>query len=168
MSVEAFKQAISLLHSVGLEMDVRRPVSDSDIELCEREIGFKLPDSYKFFLSRYGFGGAASIEFYGLISGDLRKDSYLNAFTFNQELQNDYDFLDGFPKELFAFENFEGDAVACLMLSRMSNGECPVILWDHSESLERNLRKPYIYADSFGEYFLKKIRETLEYDASIP
>ena len=164
MSVEAFKQAISLLHSVGLEMDVPHPVSDSDIELCEREIGFKLPDSYKFFLSRYGYGGAASIEFYGLISGDLREDSDVNAFAVNQELQIDY----SLPKELFAFENFEGDAVACLMLSRMSNGECPVILWDHSQSLERNLRKPYIYADSFGEYFLKKIRETLEYDASIP
>ena len=164
MSVEAFKQAISLLDSAGLEMIVRRPVSDSDIELCEREIGFKLPDSYKFFLSRYGYGGAASIEFYGLISGDLREDSDVNAFAVNQELQIDY----SLPKELFAFENFEGDAVACLMLSRMSNGECPVILWDHSQSLERNLRKPYIYADSFGEYFLKKIRETLEYDASIP
>ena len=84
MSVEAFKQAISLLDSAGLEMDVPHP--DSDIELCEQEIGFKLPDSYKFFLSRYGFGGAESIEFYGLISGDLREDSYLNAFTFNQEL----------------------------------------------------------------------------------
>ena len=158
MSVRAFNQSIKLLESANFEMDVCRPVSGDDIRLCEQKIGFKLPKSYQVFLSEYGFGGSESIEFCGLIAGDLEKDSYVNAYAFTQGLQKDHDL----PNELFAFENFDGDAVACLMLSQMKDGECPVILWDHSEDQIKQLNAPHVIADGFGLYFLKKVKELLE------
>jgi len=163
MSKKSVDQAIADAENTGLFSYPKRPVSLDEISSCESSIGYSFPASYHHFLASYGFAGIAGTEFCGLIVGDLNSPSHLNAFNFTKEMREEFEL----PRELFAFENFDGDAVACLFLSQKVDDECPVILWDHSESFERQFKKPHILASSFGEYFFEKIKKIVDSEESI-
>ena len=96
---------------------------------CKAEIrlGYVFSESYRSFLRMLGSGDFEEIP---------------NGLWLTQDLQKNMDL----PESLFAFQDFDGDAVACLILSQMKSGECPVIFWDHSESYERQMQKPHILA----------------------
>ena len=127
MSIELVSRAVADAENMGLFYYPKRPVPLDEISNCESKIRYAFPASYRHFLTYCGFAGISGTEFYGLVTGDLNSSSHLNAFNFTKEMHEEFEF----PKELFAFENFDGDALACLNLSQMNEGECPVILWDH-------------------------------------
>ncbi|WOE74883.1 SMI1/KNR4 family protein [Alterisphingorhabdus coralli] len=138
-------------------LNAKFSVSEDDIKEVERSISISFPLSYRMFLNFFGSGEFRGMEIRGLVPNKLFQDTSSSALTLNRNLQRDFDF----PDDLFAFENHDGDAVSCLMLSWIEDGECPVILWDHSESYERQLARPHILAESFGAYFLHKVRELI-------
>jgi hypothetical protein len=161
MSAEKILAALNEIDQSGLKrpyLDAKFAVSLSEIEETERRLGYNFPASYHSFLSLLGSGDFEATEFYGLVPNQLDLEEIPNALWLTHDLQETMDF----PKGLFAFQNFDGDAVACLALANMVNGECPVVLWDHSENHERQLKKPHVLADTFGDYFYNKIRELIE------
>ncbi len=161
MSSEKINEALESIDKSGLErpyLNNKFSVSSQEVQEAETKIGSKFPKSYNEFLEKLGSGDFQGEEFYGLIPSQLDVEEIPNGLWFTLDMQENMDL----PKELFAFQDFDGDAVACLMLSQMKDGECPVILWDHSENHQRQLSKPHVLADSFGCYFLKKVQELLE------
>ncbi|WP_417790624.1 SMI1/KNR4 family protein [Terasakiella pusilla] len=164
MSLEKITKALAEIDQSGLKrpyLDPKFSVSEQEVLIAEHRIGFKFPKSYRAFLRAVGSGDFQAVEFYGLIPNQLDLNEIPNAVWFTEDLQNSY----SLPKELFAFQDFDGDAVACLFLSKMDDEECPVVLWDHGEAADIQMKKPYILASSFGEYFSEKIRELIR-DAS--
>ncbi|OBQ46485.1 SMI1/KNR4 family protein [Halodesulfovibrio spirochaetisodalis] len=159
MTIDAFNIALELATEKGLEFDIPRPVSEKLIKRCEDAINFPLPASYRTFLLKYGFGGIDAVEYCGLLEGQLDEKYFLNAYWVTQEVHRQF----GLPNDLFVIQKIE-DGVTCLLLSQMEKEECPVILWDFSEDIERQQKKPYILANSFGEHFLKSIQYIIEDD----
>jgi len=158
MTVNHIKTALREIDDAGLEMDLPHPVSDDDIIECEKYFGCALPESYRLFLLKLGFGGVEDVVFLGLVAGNVLKNGHVNALQFTLGLQSEFDL----PPNLFAIENFDGDAVACLLLSKMKGGECPVVLWDHSERRIDQSKDPHVLAETFGEYFLTRVQELVE------
>tara|TARA_B100001778_G_scaffold328842_1_gene328874 strand:- start:695 stop:1195 length:501 start_codon:yes stop_codon:yes gene_type:complete len=158
MTGEKIKEALSTIDNAGLQrpyLNEKYSVSHSEIEEAEKLIGFRFPESYRMFLSFLGSGDFQSAEFYGLIPNRLNLEEIPNALWFTKDLRENMDLPDG----LLAFHDFDGDAVACLALADMTEDECPVVLWDHTEDHVRQLKKPHILADTFGDYFYNKIKE---------
>jgi len=158
MTANKIDSAISLIDSSGKDRPILQKkfaVSTQQVEELEKKLGFSLPESYQHFLLNYGSGAFEGWEFYGLIPD--KSDHPDDVYSFTVELREEHDL----PNDLLAIENFDGDSVACLLLSALRDGECPVILWDHSEG-ERQIRKPYILANSFGDYFFEKVEDAIE------
>lgn len=161
MTTKKINHALYEIDRSGLDrtyLDKKFSVSEEEIKEAELRIGYKLPESYRYFLKTIGSGDFQATEFYGLVPNHIDLQEIPNALWFTNNMQEKLDL----PKMLFAFESFDGDAVACLMLSRMKNRECPVIFWDHNESHVQQLKKPYVLAETFGDYFFKKIKELIE------
>jgi len=163
MSEASYDKALERVARVGLEMDPRRPVTEEDVSKCEEFLGHALPSSYRRFLLEYGFGGVEDVEILGLISGDLQKASYVNAVAETVLLRDAFNL----PTNLLAIANLDGDAVVCLQLSQTPKVECPIVLWDHSESSQKQIDAPHVLADSFGEYFLQRVEELIEAEGLI-
>ena len=157
MSVDLFRKAIALAQMNSLDFDAQHPVSKKFVRKCEEMIGFVFPQSYLYFLLNYGFGGVEDIEFCGLVEGKLTEQYFLNAYWLTQETRRQYDI----PKDLFIIRDLE-DSVVCLLLSKLENGECPVVLWSFSEDVQMQQSKPYLLAQSFGEYYSLCIQEITE------
>lgn len=154
----------ALIDQYGLEPAFVKPARNEDIQACARAIGFQLPQSYCVFLTTFGFGGVESIEFLGLFRGDLYKESHANAFLTTQAAHGNADL----PRDYFVIETFDGDAFACLLLSSTDGLECPVVLWDLSENSEQQALKPHIIANSFDQYFHRKLLDLVEDDQLSP
>lgn len=133
------------------------PAPEALIKECEDAIGFSLPESYRKFLLEYGFGGVEDVEYCGLVDGKLTEEDFLNAYWITLTVRQQFQL----PSDLLVIRELEDSAV-CLLLSQMEGEECPVILWDFSEDIQRQQKKPYILANSFGEYYLQCIQEIIE------
>ena len=165
MKSEKIIRALELIDQSGLGrpyLNDKYAVSDEQVHQAEDILGWRFPDSYHYFLTNLGSGDFEGAEFYGLIPGEQNCEEIPNGLWFTLEERKNMNL----PNGLFAFENHDGDAVSCLALSLMQNGECPVILWEYSESYERQLQRPHILAETFGDYFLQKVRELIE-DAAL-
>lgn len=162
MTTAKISNALNEIDQSGLKrpcLDAKFAASDNEIKEAEIRLGYVFPESYRSFLRILGSVDFQATEFYELVPNQLDLEDISNGLWFTQDLRKNMDFF----KSLFAFQDFDGDAVVCLMLSQIKDGECPVIFWDHSESYERQIQKPHILAETFGDYFFEKIKELIEY-----
>lgn len=94
------------------------------IQKIEKELDVLLPESYKWFLSCYGYGGINGV----LIQG-VALDKSLQVVNATKSLR-EY----GLPENLVVIENMD-EYVYCLDTSQMNDNECPIVDWDQSTGI---------------------------------
>ncbi|USK79396.1 SMI1/KNR4 family protein [Peribacillus frigoritolerans] len=120
-------------------------VSDEKVQETEIKLQVPLPDSYKWFLRNYGYGGIFGVE---IIGYGLAGPAVVDA---TKDYQKYYKLIDG----IVVIENVDEFAY-CLDTNKMQNGECPVILWDNQEGYG------FTAADNFLDYLIESLEEAKE------
>ncbi|MFS0765683.1 SMI1/KNR4 family protein [Peribacillus phoenicis] len=120
-------------------------VSDEKVQETEIKLQVPLPDSYKWFLRNYGYGGIFGVE---IIGYGLAGPAVVDA---TKDYQKHYKLIDG----IVVIENVDEFAY-CLDTNKMQNGECPVILWDNQEGYG------FTAADNFLDYLIESLEEAKE------
>ncbi len=118
-------------------------VSEDIIKSFEEKLGYKFPVSYRKFLEKFGQGYIGTRVIFGIDVEHL-EFSYDNYEGWNKK---------GKPLNLFPIY-YSCDTIDCLDLSKMEDGECPVIMWSP-------FYKSSVISDNFKEY-LDEIIEEIE------
>ncbi|MBT2604552.1 SMI1/KNR4 family protein [Bacillus sp. ISL-53] len=129
----------------GEDDDFTGGVSEDKVKETEQKLQVSLPESYKWFLRKYGYGGLFGVD---IIGYGFTGPAVVDATKGHQKY---YDLIDG----LVVIEDIDEFAY-CLDTNKMINGECPVITWDNQEGYGVKL------ADNFLEYFIERLEEAKE------
>ncbi|WP_026679441.1 SMI1/KNR4 family protein [Fictibacillus gelatini] len=121
-------------------------ISDEDILEIEKMLNVKLPESYKWFLRKYGSGGIYGVDILG-----LGKVGPPQVVSVTYDYRKYYGLIDG----IIVIEYID-EFSYCLDTNKMKDGECPVILWDNLEGYGRTV------ADNFLDFFLENLKESKE------
>ncbi|MED3910561.1 SMI1/KNR4 family protein [Peribacillus simplex] len=124
----------------GKDDDFTGGVSDEKVKETEIKLKVPLPESYKWFLRNYGYGGIFGVE---IIGYGLTGPAVVDATKGHQKY---YDLIGG----LVVIEDIDEFAY-CLDTNKMKDGECPVIMWDNQEGYGRTL------ADNFLDYLIERL-----------
>lgn len=116
-------------------------VTEDQVREIEEDLNVPLPDSYKWFLTEYGSGGAYGTMILGYDSHGAEVVEQTN------EYKKYYNLFDG----LVVIE-YVDEFSYCLDTNKMKEGECPVILWDNQEG----------YGKQVGSTFLEFLIESLK------
>ncbi|MGG3571862.1 SMI1/KNR4 family protein [Bacillus gobiensis] len=119
--------------------------SDKNIDEIEDSLNVKLPESYKWFLRKYGAGGM-----FGVLILGYNFDS-ASVVKRTEDYRRDYGLTDG----LVVIEDIDIYSY-CLDTNEMTNGECPVIVWDNLGGFEN------IEAESFIEFLYNRLQDKKE------
>jgi SMI1 / KNR4 family (SUKH-1) len=138
-------------------LDVGPPLTDARIAKLERELGIKLPDGYRSFLSRYN-GGHPKPAFFpiqGLDNNPFGSIHYF--FGVDRLMQSNHidwnyrTYAGRIPRELLPIAGDEGGNIICLSL-RESNKDA-VYYWDHDdEHSPPTYRNLYLIAQTFDRF----------------
>lgn len=110
-------------------------VTEELIHEIEKELNVQLPESYKWFLSQYGYGGINGV----LIQG-VGLDKSLQVVNTTLSLR-EY----GLPNNLVVIENID-EYVYCFDTAQMNNNECPIIDWDQASGIgKKHYKNLYNY-----------------------
>lgn len=121
------------------------PILDSRIEHLESEIGYQLPEDFKYILKKHNGITLAGTEIFGL-SPELRGGSLDMIYKFEHfEVENPM------PKNFFPFFPDGQGNHYCLDLSKMENGICPVIFWQWDFEYE-NIEDVEVCNDNFVDW----------------
>lgn len=118
----------------------------------ERELEVTLPDDYREFIQRYGYGGFGGEDIYG----GTQTHSGLPSVIWSTKDQRKCD--PKFPKHFVKIYSSGICELGCLDTSKLHNGICPVVAWD----LHGDNDDPEILAESFGVFVCELFKETLE------
>ncbi|MED1804117.1 type VII secretion system immunity protein YobK [Bacillus subtilis] len=116
--------------------------SHENIGRIEENLQCDLPNSYKWFLEKYGAGGLFGVLVLGY---NFDHASVVNR---TNEYKEHYGLTDG----LVVIEDVDYFAY-CLDTNKMKDGECPVVEWDRVVGYQDTV------AESFIEFFYNKIQE---------
>ncbi|KXZ18964.1 hypothetical protein AXI59_15630 [Bacillus nakamurai] len=116
--------------------------SHENIVDIEEILQCDLPNSYKWFLEKYGAGGLFGVLVLGY---NFDHASVVNR---TKEYREHYGLTDG----LVVIEDVDYFAY-CLDTNKMKDGECPVVEWDRVIGYQDTA------AESFIEFFYNKIQE---------
>lgn len=116
--------------------------SHKNIADIEETLQSQLPNSYKWFLEKYGAGGLFGVLVLGY------NFDHASVVDRTKEYREHYGLTDG----LVVIEDVDFFAY-CLDTNKMKEGECPVVEWD------RVIGYQDIVAESFIEFFYDKIQE---------
>ncbi|WP_397537130.1 SMI1/KNR4 family protein [Rummeliibacillus pycnus] len=114
-----FRAVEEFIEEFSKEKDFTGGIGEEKIKVIEEQLNVVLPESYKWFLRKYGSGGIFGINIlgHGLVSATV-------VGTTN-EYKKYYGLEDGIVVIVHV------DAFAyCLDTNKMNNDECPVISWD--------------------------------------
>ncbi|MFJ5794342.1 SMI1/KNR4 family protein [Bacillus atrophaeus] len=120
-------------------------VTDKQIKEIEEDLRVTLPDSYKWFLTEYGSGGALGTMILGYDSHGAE------VVEQTKEYRTFYDLIPG----LVVIEYID-EFSYCLDTNKMVDGECPVILWDNQDGYGKTV------GHNFLEFLIKELEESKE------
>jgi hypothetical protein len=104
------------------------PIDDDRLKDLEAIIGYKLPIDFTYILNRHNSFSLLGSEVYGL-DPSLKEASLDKVYRFeHEEVEN------SMLKELFPFSPDGGGNHYCFDLSKLENGLCPVVFWQHDFS----------------------------------
>ncbi|TYS59879.1 SMI1/KNR4 family protein [Sutcliffiella horikoshii] len=121
-------------------------VDKAQITLVQNELGVKLPESFKWFLSNYGSGGMFGVDIQGV--GKSNRPSVVVNTKRYRDL--------GLKNDLVVIEN-SGEYAYCLYTSNMENNECPIIAWNRVGGLD-----DYYTAKNFYEFLSQRLLDAKE------
>lgn len=119
-------------------------VSRTEIEKMESELNIKLPDSYKWFLEKYGQCGVSGTMIYGIAKNNIHRASISTTDYRKKGLPNNYCVICDVDEWVY-----------CLDTNSMINGECQIVDWDISKGKGKER-----YAN-FYQFFVSKITEEI-------
>lgn len=93
---------------------------------AESNLGAQFPESYRHFLTRYGWARFAHQEIYGLGEAVPSHQELVANTLSERSLMRPY-----LPPTFVPVMNDGAGNHYCLDTSRLEGGECPVIFWDH-------------------------------------
>ncbi len=144
MDTHEYRRKIVELINIGPDRLITGGVDDYRIIEVEKELNVTLPESYKWYLREYGYGGVAGVTILGIGLAGVPP-----VVEFTQDYRK-Y----GMPKSLVVIYNVD-EWVYCLETDKMVNGECPVIDWDlRGESFR--------HYDNFYLFLIDKLESALE------
>lgn len=130
------------IREYGKVDDFTGGVSEDKVKETEQKLQVSLPESYKWFLRNYGYGGFFGVD---IIGYGFTGPAVVDATKGHQKY---YGLIDG----LVVIEDIDEFAY-CLDTNKMIDGECPVITWDNQEGYGVKL------ADNFLDYFIERLEE---------
>lgn len=123
------------------------------IEKAETFLDVKLPESFKVYLSRWGNISIGAIEFYGLTKNDNFVDACIPNFAWFTARKRETINL---PKHLIVFQSINDVEYLCLDVSTLTNGECPIVVWDN---IEKEITDSFQI--TFLDFLLEELKENL-------
>ncbi|RWY53959.1 SMI1/KNR4 family protein [Mucilaginibacter gilvus] len=107
-------------------LDLGSNINDDSIRLFEKGIGFNLPLDFKYILTLHNGISLMGTEVYGL--DDELKESSLNKIYHFEH----FGAGNPMPAHFLPFSPDGTGKYYCLDLSKITNGLCPVVFWEHS------------------------------------
>ena len=126
--------------------DMPQEDNSSMIRQFEEKFAVKLPEDFKYFLSKYGSGGLGGFNFFGIESGKNDIDNTSLASITNEYRDK------GMPKHLVVIEH-NGDYVTCIDTLK-SEGEIVSWSWLDNDGIVK-------YSCAFEEYFIEELEDCL-------
>ncbi|UTL74485.1 SMI1/KNR4 family protein [Bacillus halotolerans] len=120
-------------------------ISEEKIREIQNRLNVKLPESYKWFLNKYGSGGIYGVNILGHGKVSAR------VVTVTEEYRIHYDLSDG-----IVVIEYVDEFSYCLDTNKMENGECPVIVWANEAGHGDTV------ADNFLQFLMKDLEEAKE------
>jgi cell wall assembly regulator SMI1 len=111
-------------------LNLENPITDNRIEEFEKEIEYKLPNDYKYFIKNHNGFSLSGTEVYG-IGVEFKDSSMIKIYDFEHNgIQNPM------PKYFLPFSPDGYGNHYCIDLSRIENEICPIVFWQHDYSYE--------------------------------
>jgi len=139
------QEVMRLIKEAGKKAFFVGQAEDKDVHQIEQQLKVGLPESYKWFLKEYGYGGIGSLEIYG---------KGLDKIAACVECTNDWRNY-GLPNSFVVIEEPGMDHIVCLDTSKLVDGECPVVDWIQDYGVGEE------YYSSFIEFFKSRLIEHL-------
>lgn len=121
----------------------------ADIQYAEKRLHVTLPTSYKQFLLEFGWGGIEDFEVFGVGQGCPK---YLDVVKVTESER--YEMEPSLKRDLVAILNDGFGNHYCLDTGKMSQGECPVVFWDHEAELTQTPEK---VSKTFGDWLVSLV-----------
>ena len=132
--------------------------SDSLITQAEEDIALRFPNTYKSFLSKFGYGGVNKLDIDGVTEYKFSGSPYGGVVWNTLEKRKYF----GYPSSLIPIYNVGEGTTYCLDTSQMNEeGECPVVAWPLGGYEETPVLE--IVAEDFGKFFLDMVERQIEY-----
>lgn len=120
-------------------------LQDRSIKKIENHLNVILPDSFKWFLKEYGYGGLHGVE---ILGGGLTEVPACEEETLEWQKY-------GLPEGYVVIQNVD-EYLYCLDTKKNGDGECPIIDWSQDGT-----SGIMTYA-SFYDYVIEKFNDSLE------
>ena len=120
--------------------------SQEEIEIAEKRLNVKFPESYKWWLNRYSGGELYGYEIYSVYDNDYDNETYRGDIVYinEQERKNS-----GFDSKMLVFCDTDEETFAFDTSKGCKDNEYPVY----------EIRYNKLYANSFIELFKKMLSE---------
>jgi hypothetical protein len=139
-------------------------IMDDRLRVFERNVGFEFPLDFKYIIKKHNRIVLAGTEIYGLDNA-LRGTSLDEVYKFEHDKKTH----NAMPSEFLPFSPDGRGNHYCLNLSKLINGVCPVVFWQH-DFIYRNIEEVEQCNDDFVNWIKEVMIEwTLEdynYDGS--
>ena len=106
-------------------LQLGEPIIDNRLEIFENQICFILPDDYKYILKKYNGLSVLGTEVLGL-DKKFMGNSMDSVYNFEHN-----EVFNKMPIEFMPFSPDGRGNFYCLNLSKLENGVCPIIFWQH-------------------------------------
>lgn len=101
-------------------------ITDERLEIFEKEIGFEFPLDFKYIMKKHNGIALPGVEIYGL-DRELRGSSLDEVYQYEHKKE----VYNAMPKEFLPFSPDGRGNHYCLNLSKLINGVCPIVFWQH-------------------------------------
>ena len=126
--------------------DFTGEVDRKQIDYVHDTLKLTLPESYMWFVKKYGSGGLYGVDILGVAKS--------NIATVVIETENYRDL--GMNKDLVVIEDIDEYAY-CLDISNMENNECPVIAWNKQGGIDDDNT-----AENFYDFLSQRLLDAKE------
>jgi hypothetical protein len=157
MSMHDYEAAKAIMQQYSGHMDFMGACDEETIELAERELNVKMPQTYRRFLSEFGAGSFGGEEFYGIISSDFSNSTVPDAVWSTIERRRQ----DNFPSEYIEIYSVGTGEIFCLDTAVTTNSEAPVVAFEPGLAVSQQGRE--IIARDFGDFLLQKVQEEVRF-----
>jgi cell wall assembly regulator SMI1 len=150
---DRFENLAQLMREKAPEYGFGKGVGVEEVARCEEQLGVGLPKSYKQFLQSFGFARWPE-DVYGVYVGSTPGLQVVwNTETERHEVEPEM------PYYLIPFSPDGWGNHYCMDTSRLVDGECPVVFWNHE--LDEDQQPPQTHT-TFLDWLEERVTRELE------